>query len=125
MSVTAKQDGVRWIEITPYEAKEYFRSARLRFGDDSQIKRLFVLHIADDLLSDPWRDCDECDGTGEVDNDDCECPNCGRSCIYCSDQSGKCSRCKGTGRLKWKPKEVFKLSAKEILRAIEARDAQK
>ncbi len=108
---------------TPRQAlRDLLDAPRLRFGDPFQIEALFILRCAEELLEIP-RECPECDGTGETEDDEPgECDKCGRTCSHCSySTSDECEECEGSGEVPWTRDDVYDRRASIILTLLTER----
>lgn len=110
----------RPLDRTPSEAlKDLLATPRLRFGDITQIDALEILRLAEELIG-LVVECRECDGTGEVDDDEPgECDKCGRLRSRCSEDVGECPECDGEGYKTWERGSVWRMRGQEILRTLQ------
>jgi Zn finger protein HypA/HybF involved in hydrogenase expression len=106
--------------MTPQSALDTLLAVQLRFGNGAQIEALSVLRMAEELLDLP-RACPECDGEGEIENAPGYCSHCGRECSHCGGEgSEQCPDCKGSGVIPWTRDHVYRLSAENIKKLLDA-----
>ena len=101
-------------EATPKDALDVLLGTRLHFGDIGQIYALALLRLAERLIGIEV-ECEECEGTGYLDDGlPGHCDRCGNECMCCCSSDSKCFDCRGSGRLEYSRDNVYRMTERII-----------